>query len=231
MTSMTGEMGARGFAAAKRPDNQQIFLRAQRHSRFVRVLRIAVPVTLVSAVASVVLVSWLDPMRMLARLPTSVGPLVISGTKITMSSPRLSGFTRDSRPYELNARAAAQDITKPDIVELTDLRAKLESPDKSQINVTAVDGTYNRKSGILKLSRDIVLATPTYRVDLSEAVIDTGANSVVSDQPVRVKMLQGTVDSKRLEVTGGGEVIRFVGDVKMVLDALPDPTAARAASQ
>jgi lipopolysaccharide export system protein LptC len=228
---MTGEMGARGFAAAKRPDNQQIFLRAQRHSRFVRVLRIAVPVTLVSAVASVVLVSWLDPMRMLARLPTSVGPLVISGTKITMSSPRLSGFTRDSRPYELNARAAAQDITKPDIVELTDLRAKLESPDKSQINVTAVDGTYNRKSGILKLSRDIVLATPTYRVDLSEAVIDTGANSVVSDQPVRVKMLQGTVDSKRLEVTGGGEVIRFVGDVKMVLDALPDPTAARAASQ
>jgi lipopolysaccharide export system protein LptC len=228
---MTGEMGARGFAAANRPDNQQIFLRAQRHSRFVRVLRIAVPVTLVSAVASVVLVSWLDPMRMLARLPTSVGPLVISGTKITMSSPRLSGFTRDSRPYELNARAAAQDITKPDIVELTDLRAKLESPDKSQINVTAVDGTYNRKSGILKLSRDIVLATPTYRVDLSEAVIDTGANSVVSDQPVRVKMLQGTVDSKRLEVTGGGEVIRFVGDVKMVLDALPDPTAARAASQ
>ena len=228
---MTGEMGARGFAAANRPDNQQIFLRAQRHSRFVRVLRVAVPVILVSAVAGIVLVSWLDPMRMLARLPTSVGPLVISGTKITMSSPRLSGFTRDSRPYELNARAAAQDITKPDIVELTDLRAKLESPDKSQINVTAVDGTYNRKSGILKLSRDIVLATPTYRVDLSEAVIDTGANSVVSDQPVRVKMLQGTVDSKRLEVTGGGEVFRFVGDVKMVLDALPDPTAARAASQ
>lgn len=231
MTSMTGEMGARGFTAANRPDNQQIFLRAQRHSRFVRVLRVAVPVILVSAVAGIVLVSWLDPMRMLARLPTSVGPLVISGTKITMSSPRLSGYTRDSRPYELNARAAAQDITKPDIVELTDLRAKLESPDKSQINVTAVDGTYNRKSGILKLSRDIVLATPTYRVDLSEAVIDTGANSVVSDKPVRVKMLQGTVDSKRLEVTGGGEVIRFVGDVKMVLDGLPDPGAARAASQ
>ena len=70
--------------------------------------------------------SWLDPLRILARLPTAGGQLVISGTKITMESPKLTGFTKDSRAYELNARAAAQDITKPDIVELTDIRAKIE---------------------------------------------------------------------------------------------------------
>ena len=54
-------------------------------------------------------------------------------------------------------------------------------------------------------------------------MVDTTTNNVVSDNPVQVKMLQGTVNSKRLEVTGGGEVVRFIGDVKMTLDNLPDP--------
>ena len=44
MTSTIDELGARGFTAASQPDNQQIFLRAKRHSRLVRVLRIAIPV-------------------------------------------------------------------------------------------------------------------------------------------------------------------------------------------
>ena len=44
MTSTVDEFGARGFAAS-RPDNQAIFLRARRHSRLVRMLRVAVPGT------------------------------------------------------------------------------------------------------------------------------------------------------------------------------------------
>jgi lipopolysaccharide export system protein LptC len=183
----------------------------------------------VAVLAAITLVSWLDPMRILSRLPTAGGQLVVSGTKITMQSPKLAGFTRDSRPYELNARAAAQDITNPDIVELTDIRAKIESSDKTPITVTAIDGIYNRKSGILKLNRDIVLTTPSYQVDLTEAVVDTANNNVVSDKPVQVKMLQGTVNAQRLEVAGGGEVIRFIGNVKMTLQNMPDlnPMAAK----
>jgi lipopolysaccharide export system protein LptC len=222
MTATIDEVGARGFAASSRPDNQQIFLRAQRHSRRVRILRIAVPAGTVAVLAAITLVSWLDPMRILSRLPTAGGQLVVSGTKITMQSPKLAGFTRDSRPYELNARAAAQDITNPDVVELTDIRAKIESSDKTPITVTAIDGIYNRKSGILKLNRDIVLTTPSYQVDLTEAVVDTANNNVVSDKPVQVKMLQGTVNAQRLEVAGGGEVIRFIGDVRMTLQNMPN---------
>jgi lipopolysaccharide export system protein LptC len=197
----------------------------------VRVLRVAVPVVTVVALVAITLISWLDPMRILARLPTAGGQMVISGTKITMASPRLTGFTKDARPYELNARAAAQDITKPDIVELTDIRAKIESKDKSPITVTAIDGVYNRKSGILKLARDVLLTTSAYQVSLIEATVDTANNNVVSDNPVQVKMLQGTVNSTRLEVTGGGEVVRFIGDVKMTLDNLPERSSNTAAQQ
>jgi hypothetical protein len=90
MTATIDQVGARGFAASSRPDNQQIFLRAQRHSRRVRILRVAVPAGTVAVLAAITLVSWLDPMRILSRLPTAGGQLVVSGTKITMSSPKLA---------------------------------------------------------------------------------------------------------------------------------------------
>ena len=35
-----------------------------------------------------------------------------------MEQPRLAGFTAASRPYEFTAKAAAQEITKPDVMEL-----------------------------------------------------------------------------------------------------------------
>ena len=75
--------------------------------------------------------SWLDPLKVLVRLPIDAGRLVISGTKITMEAPKLSGYTKDRRWYELTANAAAQDITKPDLIELNEIRAKIEAEDKS----------------------------------------------------------------------------------------------------
>ena len=227
MTSTIDELGARGFTASSRPDNQAIFLRAKRHSRMVRMLRVAVPVSTVLILALIMLASWLDPMRILARLPTAGGQLVISGTKITMEAPKLSGFTKDGRGYELTARAAAQDITKPEIVELHDIRAKIEAPDRTPVNLTAVDGVYDRKSGVLKLSKDVVLMTPSYQVNLDEAIVDTTTNNVVSNKPIQVKMLQGVVNAKRLEVDKGGDVVRFMGGVTMTLDSMPDLGANR----
>lgn len=229
MTSMVDERGARGYTASW-PDNHAIFMRAQRHSRVVRVLRVAVPVGAVLLLAVISLISWLDPIRMLARLPTASGSLVVSGSKITMEAPKLAGFTKDARAYELSARSAAQDLTNPDVIELRDIRATIESQDKSAINLTAVDGLYNRKSGMLKLAKDVLLTSSTYEVTLDEALIDTTSNNVTSDKPVQVKMLQGVVNAKRLEVKGGGDVVRFLGDVKMTLTNVPDISSSRAGS-
>ena len=117
----------------------------------------AIPVVIVAdRSAPPSLVSWLDPLKVLVRLPIDAGKLVISGTKITMEAPKLSGYTRDQRWYEMNAKAAAQDVTKPDLVELLEVRAKIETADKSTIFLSAKDGLYNRKTSILKLNRNVI---------------------------------------------------------------------------
>ena len=69
----------------------------------------------------------------------------MSGTKITMEAPRLAGFTRDARPYELTARAAAQDLTKPDMLELKDIHAKMEMQEQ-HVEIKAASGLYDTKA-------------------------------------------------------------------------------------
>src|SRR5689334_24755986 len=97
----------------------------------VRILRVAVPAAVLLAMTAVVAVSVFNPFRMLLpKLPVDIGNLVVSGTKITMESPHLAGFSTDQRPYELWAQPAIQDLTDPDHVELQTLRAKMLMEDQ-----------------------------------------------------------------------------------------------------
>ena len=118
------------------------FAIAARHSRMVRVLRVAVPAAVILAMAAIVAVSIFNPFRMLLpKLPVDIGNLVVSGTKITMESPHLSGYTPDQRPYEVWAKTATQDVTDPDHVDLKTLRAKVLMEDRTTtVTLDARDG-------------------------------------------------------------------------------------------
>jgi lipopolysaccharide export system protein LptC len=198
-----------------RRDGARMFRAAVRHSRRVRLLRVAIPLVALLAIATTVLISWFNPLRVLMYLPKE-GRLVVSGTKITMEHPRLAGFTHDSRSYELTARAAAQDFTKPDMVELKDIRAVVELQDKGQMHMTAPNGLYNSKTETLDLANNVLLvATSGFECRLSEAKVDIRKGNVVSDKPVDVKMSNGTINANRMEVFESGQLVRFGGGVVM----------------
>jgi lipopolysaccharide export system protein LptC len=214
-TSRFGETGSRGFVGT---DRAQRFETAVRHSRRVRLMRVAIPAGVAVVLLVLVLVTWFNPLRLIAKLPKELGNLAISGTKITMEQPRMSGYTRDARAYEFTARAAAQDITKPEVVELQGIRAKVELQDKSVMEMTATTGLYDTKSEILTLGNQIVLkSSGGYEGRLSEAVIDTRKGEIVSDKPVEVSMLNGKLNANRLVVVESGALIRFDGGVAMTL--------------
>jgi lipopolysaccharide export system protein LptC len=197
------------------------FATAARHSRLVRILRIAVPVTVLLAMASIVAVStFLNPFSMIP-IKVDSGNLVVSGTKITMESPHMSGFTPDQRPYELWAKTATQDITDPDHVDLNDLRAKVLMEDQSTLFLDAKTGRFDNKQQQLDLHKDIFLRTSTgYEARLNSAFVDMGKGTVSSDEHVDVKLTNGTLTSDRLRITEGGDVIRFEGNVVMHLDKI-----------
>ena len=213
------------------------FAIAARHSRMVRVLRIAVPAAVVVAMTAIVFVSVYNPFRMLLpKLPVDIGNLVVSGTKITMESPHMSGYTPDHRPYEVWAKTATQDLTVPDRVDLRTLRAKVLMEDRTtNITLDASSGLFDSKAQLLDLRKDIFLQSSSgYEARLSQALVDIGKSTVTSEEHVDVKLLNGTLSADRLRITNGGEVVRFEGNVVMnlVMDspevsapAVPEPAA------
>ncbi|MGC1695834.1 MAG: LPS export ABC transporter periplasmic protein LptC [Pseudolabrys sp.] len=217
-TAQTDPQTARAYWTMGRGDSTRAFRAARRHSRLVHILRVAVPLAVVLGFGGVFLITYLNPLRMLAKLPVDAGNLVVSGTKITMEKPHLSGFTHDERAYELSADAAKQDLTKPDLIELRNIHAKVQMQDKSSMEMSAATGVYNSKSETLKLDQNIVLSSTTgYSGQLSEALVDIHKGHVVSEQPVAVQMLKGTLNAKRLEIIDSGDLVRFDGGVTMTL--------------
>ena len=201
------------------------FAIAARHSRMVRVLRVAVPAAVILALAMIVLVSVFNPFRMLMpKLPLDVGNLVVSGTKITMESPHMAGYTTDQRPYEVWAKTATQDVTDPDHLDLKTIRAKLLAEDQSTVTLVARTGLMDTKQQLLNLQKDIFLQTSTgYEARLSQAFVDMANGIVTSDEHVDVKLTNGTITSDRIKITGNGEVITFEGNVVMHLDHFDTP--------
>jgi lipopolysaccharide export system protein LptC len=228
--SQAGDYAPRGYVAAGRTDNGRVFRAAVRHSRLVRLLRVAIPLGIVAgALATVLAATVLDPLRALAKLPVDISGLVVSGSKITTQGPRLTGFTQDRRPYVVTARAASQDFTKPDTIELQEIRATLAMKDDAAIELTAQVGLFEIKADRLTLQENILVNSSNYKARLSEALINVRTNHIVSEKPVEVTMPQGTINANRLEVVNSGEVIRFERGVTMVLT--PERDGSRAASK
>jgi lipopolysaccharide export system protein LptC len=209
---------AQSYWTMSRGDSERAFRAARRHSRMVRMLRVALPVAVVLGLGGMFVITFFNPLRILTKLPVNIDDLVVSGTKITMEQPRLSGFTKDQRAYEFTAAAAAQDLTKPNIVELRNIHAKVDMQDKTTMSMTAATGVYDTKAETLKLKDNILLTSSNgNKGRLSEATIDVRKGNVVSDQPVELEMLQGVLNANKLEIVDSGILVRFHGGVSMTL--------------
>jgi lipopolysaccharide export system protein LptC len=93
-------------------------------------------------------------------------------------------------------------------------------PDKAVFELTADVGVFDSKAEMLTLRQNVVLKSSSgFEVYLSEALIDVHSSNVVSEKPVEVRMLQGTINANRMEVVDGGDAIRFSGGVTTVLSS------------
>jgi lipopolysaccharide export system protein LptC len=223
--SDVNERGSRAFTPVGRAQGDRVFRAAVRHSRHIRILRVVVPGAVVLLVAGgLAVAALLKPLRALTGVPVDVGSLVVSGTKIMMQQPRLAGFTRDNRQYNMTAQAAGQDLTKPDMVELHGINATMEMKDRVVVETTAKTGFYNTKIEQLTLHQNIVVTSSSgYQAFLSEAVVDVRVGKVVSDKPVEVRTQAWTINANRMEILDSGDLMRFERGVSVIL--LPETPA------
>lgn len=208
-----------GRTGDDRPSPTRDYSRAVRHSRRVRFLKRAIPLGAFLAVALVVGITFLNPFASIGGL--TLGPVSVSGTRIVMDNPRLTGSQGEARPYEVTAQEASQDVREPHLVDLVELRARLTlDAGGSVARVEAATGRFDTQAELLELTRDVrVVSTSGYTIDLRSANIDFKTGNVTSPDPVRVEFDAGTIEADGINVVENGKIITFEGNVRSVLAA------------
>lgn len=201
---------------------ERAYAQARRHSRLVRFLKKAIPLGSIAAITVLVVIALAKPLAGIGGL--SIGDIGLSGTKVTMSQPRLTGFQRDSRPYEVRATSATQDVRKPTIVELSELRARVTLDANGAVaNLEAATGVFDTAKEQLELNQDVRVRTNTgYDATLRSASIDFKAGTVRSREPVRVGLGTGVIEADTLDITDNGKSIAFIGRVRAVFQPSDD---------
>lgn len=203
-------------AEAFNPPPPPDFTKARRHSARVRWIKRLVPLAIVLAVISIGAVSILSRLKLSIELPFDIGHLSLSGSRLTMDLPKLSGFTDDNRGYRVTARTAVQDLTQPDVIELADIEARLELADKGWASVNAKTGSFDTKKQFITLGDGVDLAmNGGYGGKLADAQVDIKAGTIATAHPVVFTYLDGKLVADRLDVTDRGTRALFQGNVQL----------------
>jgi lipopolysaccharide export system protein LptC len=144
--------------------------------------------------------------------------VALKGTRIVIETPKLVGYRKDGRPYEVRARVGVQDITKPDVFELEGLDVRVENAANSAVTLTAAQGVYNTKNDRADMSGGVVIRDDkTFDMRMEAAVMDFKASVMTSEKPVTLKIDGGEVVADRVEFAQKERRATFSGNVRSVL--------------
>ena len=230
MRPLPGRLEMRESGRAK-VSGARVFARATRHSAQVRFLRRAIPIGVLVAVSALLAVWLFDPFRQV--FPNfSVQGVDLSSSQVVMEMPKLSGFKKDSRPYEVVAKSAIQDVSKPSVINLVDMDAHLVLSDGQAANLKARKGIYDTQNETLDVKDDVKIKTTNgYDISLENAYMKFKSGDITSDRPVNAKMNGGEINADSVEMIDNGKRVTFIGNVHSRLDSSTERPGAAAGAK
>jgi lipopolysaccharide export system protein LptC len=204
----------RRIGVAPPPDREPAFAKAKRHSTRVRLLRRAILIVGLGAVAAMLAIAFFNPFA--AKLSSlSFGALSVEGTKIVMDRPKLAGFRGDGQPYLLTAERALQDIKQPTVVELEKVDGDMGVAGGEATHLTADEGKYDSVGERMELSKNVRIKNDRFTVLLRSAKFDFKSGVYGSDDRVEVHAADGaTIFADRATAANHGQELTFEGHVR-----------------
>lgn len=146
------------------------------------------------------------------------GTIGLENGQLVMDKPKMAGFDKNERAYEVQAQKAIQDLSKPGIVELKTIDATVPMGTSAFAEVNAGSGTYDTKNEKLNLRDQVeVQGARGMTIQLEEADIDMKSGTLVSSKPVTVNSSDGRVTADSVTVMDEGKRIVFKNRVKMTI--------------
>ena len=202
------------------------FVRAERHSRLVRVLRIGLPAAAAIAVVGFVLIVRFAPDDTDAAGAAAVISLAgvnIESKSLVMEKPNISGFEGTRHAYEVTAAKAIQDLDNPKVFTLLDISARVGVGSDDTAVIDATRGIYDSTTKSLVLEAGITIETTSgRRATFEDARVDLAAGDLASDKPVTISGSEGTIKANSIRVVDRGKRITFGGGVHLVINPTED---------
>lgn len=208
------------------------FRRAQDHSRRVRLLKMVLPVAGSLLAGGFVLTIY----NASAGTPAiRTDDSAITDGHLVMALPKLKGFTKEGRPYKVDADQASQALADGSVVNLSRIDATLPVNDKDWMKVQAPAGVYDREANTLTLDGGgtngiKVVSSDNMTVFMRNAVMDLNEGTLKATDKVDVTRADGAISSEEATYSKDGKTLVFERKVRMTVDPTSKP-AADAASQ
>ena len=189
-----------------------------RYSRFVRAMRVALPVGAFALLA--LLLAWPrlhGPESDVIR-PTADRVDLERDGRVRLDHPRYVGDGSGGRSFTVEAEVARVDPTAPRRIELERMHAELPARSGRRISVDAGRAVYDRDDALLDLDGGIDVVTDDgYRLHTDAAVVAIEPGMLTTRAPVQGSGPEGELAADRLEVRDGGDLMRFSGNVRVRL--------------
>jgi lipopolysaccharide export system protein LptC len=211
--SLQNTTGERSLLTGQGP-RADAFQRVNRHSRNVRLMKIALPmigVFLVAAFAGVTLFNRFTP-------DVSIEATAIESGRIVMQAPQMRGSAGDGRQYVVEAERALQDVTNPNSINLENVKAKVPFGTGTMADIAAASGHFDNGKRVLSINGDLnITTTDGMSAVLKDATFNLDAESVTTAKPVSIAMKTATINAAAMDVEQGGKILRFTGGVRLVM--------------
>ena len=211
--------------APRSVDRRKAFVRAERHSRRVRWLKVLLPGLAVAGIVGFVGWSYLS-------VPSVEGVAVqgaaVSDGKLVMANPKLDGFTKENLPYTMTAARAIQDLKNTSVIRLEDIDANVPVSAENTAKIVAAGGVFDKSANTLVIDTPVtVTTTDGMTANLLSANVDIASGQMSSADPVEIIRDGSRLEADTMHVTENGKVIVFERQVRMEID----PKKARSAPQ
>ena len=191
----------------------QAFAAAARHSSRVKVLRRTMIGGASFACIALLGYTFLRPGE-IAGAHLSLEKLGLSGDRITMDHPKLTGVRRDGRPYVVTAASGVQHPREPSRMELVALDARMHLSGDAETRVLGDKGLYDSNAQSLALSGHVSIASGDYLLTLQSADMNFKTSEMDSREASQLTFPGGWIHADAMNMSDNGAQITFSGNVQ-----------------
>jgi lipopolysaccharide export system protein LptC len=213
-------LGRGGFGASRPPlppDGKSNGASGLSYSRFVSLMRMALPATALALILTVI--AWAEFQKRPATSP--VGKVDITMEDVehnSMVEPRYQGLDKHGEPFTVTARVASKTKPNSDVLELQSPQADLSRSKGDWFTMSAEYGAYRETEQVL----DLIGSVSLYHDDGFEfhtlsAHLNLANNTAEGEDPVRGQGPAGEVTAQGFRIENKGERVFFTGHTNLLI--------------